>query len=232
MSAATPGRIGPNAIIQLALALPGLVGATETQALFAHAGLAHYLRAPPQQMVDEQEVRRLHRLLHERFGATQAGQAAREAGRRTGDYLLAHRIPKPVQALLKLLPARWAARALLAAIARNAWTFVGSGQFLIDAAAPVVRLSIRHNPMCLGLRSQAPACDFYASTFERLFRVLVHADARVVEVACETCGADACRFEIAWSAAGSAGGRRRPPAQRMAMAMARRASGKRGRPPA
>ena len=48
---------------------------------------------------------------------------------RTGDYLLAHRIPKPVQALLKRLPAPLAARVLLAAITRHAWTFAGSGRF-------------------------------------------------------------------------------------------------------
>lgn len=198
MSAAmSPGRIGPNAIIQLGLALPGLVGADATRALFAHAGLAHYLGAPPERMVDEQEVRRLHGLLREHFGAAQAGAAAREAGRRTGDYLLAHRIPKPVQALLKQLPAGWAARVLLAAISRNAWTFVGSGRFEARAGRPV-QLAIRGNPLCVGLQADAPACDFYAATFERLFRVLVQRDARVVEVACEACGADACRFEIRW----------------------------------
>jgi len=43
-----------------------------------------------------------------------------------------------------------------------------------------------------------PGCDFYAATFERLFRVLVHADARVVETACEACGAAECRFEVRW----------------------------------
>ncbi len=40
----------------------------------------------------------------------------------------------------------------------------------------------------------APLCDYYAATFERLFRALVHPRAVVVETACEACGADACRW--------------------------------------
>ena len=51
-----------------------------------------------------------------------------------------------------------------------------------------------------GPESEAPACDFYAATFERLFRVLVHPAARVTETACEACGDDACQFEIEWRA--------------------------------
>jgi len=47
-----------------------------------------------------------------------------------------------------------------------------------------------------GLHTDTPACDFYGATFERLFPVLVHRNARVREVACAACGSDACRFEI------------------------------------
>jgi divinyl protochlorophyllide a 8-vinyl-reductase len=43
-----------------------------------------------------------------------------------------------------------------------------------------------------------PACDYYAATFERLFTVLVHPDAKVVETDCMGRGASACRFEIRW----------------------------------
>ena len=46
--------------------------------------------------------------------------------------------------------------------------------------------------------SEVPACDFYAATFERLFRTLVHHDVRAVEVACEACGDAECRFELRW----------------------------------
>ena len=93
-----------------------------------------------------------------------------------------------------------AARVLVAAIQRHAWTFAGSGRVsavLPRRARPLV-LEIRHNPLCRGLRAGVPACDYYAATFERLFQVLVHGDSQVRETACEACGDDACRFELRW----------------------------------
>jgi divinyl protochlorophyllide a 8-vinyl-reductase len=195
--AGNPGRIGPNAITRVAEVLRERQGADAVAWLFGLAGLRRYVEQPPQAMVDESEVVRLHAVLRASLGAPAAAVVAREAGTRTGDYLLAHRIPKPVQALLKRLPAPLAARVLLGAITRHAWTFAGSGEFAAVAGRPV-RLTIRGNPMCRGLASDVPACDFYAATFERLFRELVHPQSRVVETACEACGDDACRFEVRW----------------------------------
>jgi divinyl protochlorophyllide a 8-vinyl-reductase len=196
-----PGRIGPNAITRVAEVLPLRMGGDVTAQVFEAAGLARYLREPPQTMVDETEVRRLHGVLRETLGDAEARAVARAAGTRTADYLLVHRIPRPVQRLLKALPARLAARLLLLAITRHAWTFAGSGRF--DASSPLwpgrpVVLTIRGNPLCLGLATAAPACDYYAATFERLFRVLVQARSQVREVACEACGDAECRFEIRW----------------------------------
>lgn len=191
------GRIGPNAITRVAEVLPSFVGQREARALFEQAGLGAYLTAPPEHMVDETEVTRLHRALRANLGTAVAGAVARGAGRKTADYLLAHRIPKPVQGLLKRLPAPLAARMLLAAIRRHAWTFSGSGTFTAKAGLPVV-LTIRGNPLCKGVLASAPACDFYAATFERLFQVLVHPQARVRETACEAMGAAQCRFEVIW----------------------------------
>lgn len=196
-SAPAAGRIGPNAIIRVAEVLPAFVGTAATLQLFERAGLAAYLRSPPQDMVDEREVMRLHGELRASLGGATAAEVARRAGERTADYLLAHRIPQPVQLLLRHLPAALAARVLLAAISRHAWTFAGSGRFTARAGRPVV-LEIRDNPLCRGVRTAAPVCDFYAATFERLFRVLVHRDAQVLEVACEARGDEACRFELRW----------------------------------
>ena len=191
------GRIGPNAIIRVAEVLPQRVGTRVTASLFESAGLAHYLREPPRAMVDEAEVLRLHEVLRRELGWPLAREVSREAGRRTGEYLLAHRIPSLVQVLLKGLPAALAARVLLKAITRHAWTFAGSGAFTAQPGTPV-RLKIQRNPMCRGVQADAPACDFYTATFERLFRELVHPHSRVVETSCEAVGADACRFEIRW----------------------------------
>ncbi|WP_088278674.1 bacteriochlorophyll 4-vinyl reductase [Ideonella sp. A 288] len=196
MSAAAH-RIGPNAITRVAEALRPRVGAAVTVKVFGRAGLLAYLAEPPAQMVDEAEVTRLHHELRATLGHDLARTIAREAGMRTGDYLLAHRIPKPVQTLLLWLPAPLAARVLLSAIRRHAWTFAGSGFFTARAGRPVV-LTLKDNPLCRGAVLTEPACDYYAATFERLFCVLVHPRARALEVACEAMGAEACVFEIRW----------------------------------
>lgn len=196
MSAA--GRIGPNAITRVAEVLPPMVGASTTRALFERAGLLRHLLQPPEAMVDEDDVRRLHAALREALGAQTAATVARRAGERTADYLLAHRIPAAAQAVLRALPAMAAARLLLKAVSRHAWTFAGSGEFSSTVGRPVV-LTIRHNPLCRGLQSDVPACDYYAAVFERLFRALVHRDTQVREVACEACGDAACVFELTWS---------------------------------
>ncbi len=194
---AVAGRIGPNAIIRVAEALERRVGRRLTAELFALAGIAAHLERPPTAMVDEADARRLHGLLRSELGEQLGTAVAREAGVATADYLLAHRIPKPVQALLRALPAPLACRVLLAAISRHAWTFAGSGRFEARAGRPAL-LTIRANPLCRGQRSDHPVCDYYAATFERLFRVLVHRDTRVTELTCEARGDDACRFELRW----------------------------------
>jgi divinyl protochlorophyllide a 8-vinyl-reductase len=203
--AGTAGRIGPNAITRVAQVLPPRVGSAATWALFEAAGLVHHLRQPPQDMVDETEVRRLHGALRAELGPARAAEVARAAGSATADYLLGHRIPRPVQAVLKRLPAPLAARVLLQAVTRHAWTFAGSGRFesgfgprgARGGARPVV-LTIHDNPLCRGLRTDGPACDYYAATFERLFQVLVHPATRAVETACEAAGDPACVFELRW----------------------------------
>jgi divinyl protochlorophyllide a 8-vinyl-reductase len=213
-------RIGPNAITRLAEALLTLQGEACTARVFAHAGLLARLSQPPEHMIDEAEVMRLHAALRACVGEHEAGRVAEDAGRRTGDYLLARRIPRPVQWLLKCLPARLAARVLLQAVGRHAWTFAGSGRFAIhlashiesSSASPVtsrtgshmaghsdgscIVLTLHDNPLCRGVVQDEPACAYYAATFERLFRVLVHPDARVTETECEACGGTHCRFEV------------------------------------
>jgi divinyl protochlorophyllide a 8-vinyl-reductase len=193
------GRIGPNAVTRVAEVLVERFGSAPAARVFGAAGLAAYLDAPPTAMVDQEDVIRLHRALRTALGPAARG-IAQAAGERTGDYVHDHRIPRPVRALLAALPAPLAARLLLAAITRHAWTFAGSGVFRVESTAPV-RLSIRGNPLCRDLTADEPQCDYYAATFERLFVRLVSPRARVREVACEAAGAPACVFEIRWDGA-------------------------------
>lgn len=190
-------HIGPNAVTRVAEVLIERFGVPRMAAVFGHAGLARYIDTPPTQMIDEAEVIRLHGELRATLGPDAAREVAREAGRRTGDYLLAHRIPRPVQWLLKSLPPTLAARVLLAAITRHAWTFAGSGRFEVLGYSPV-RVSISGNPLARAVRADAPQCDYYAATFERLFCTLVSRNSTVVETECEAVGAAACLFEMRW----------------------------------
>lgn len=215
MSPEAEGRIGPNAVTRLAEALDELHGPPATDAVFGAAGLLRYRQVPPSAMVDETVVTSLHAALRRTFAPQDAAAVARRAGALTGDYLLAHRIPAPVRALLRTLPAPWAARLLVRAMASHAWTFAGSGAFSSVAVSdrpvakadvapdvgpgrPRLELAIRSCPLCRGAIDPAPVCDYFAATFERLFATLVSRSARVHETACQATGASACRFEVRW----------------------------------
>lgn len=190
-------RIGPNAITQVYAALESRLGAAKARGLLAAAGLERYVDAPPEAMVAESEVAALHGVLRASLALGEREAVCRDAGERTARYLLTHRIPRPVQALLSVLPAPAASRILLGAIRRHAWTFAGSGRFTAVPGKPL-ELSIEGCALCRGAALDAPACAYYAATFEGLFRALVSPAARAIESSCEACGADACRFEVRW----------------------------------
>jgi divinyl protochlorophyllide a 8-vinyl-reductase len=198
IAGAPAARIGPNAVTRMAEALRALHGEAVAARVFTAAALGEMLCDPPQRMIDERDVARLHRTAHAALGAVAAAAVARDAGARTGTYLLAHRIPRPVQWLLRRLPAAIAARLLVAAIARHAWTFAGSGVFDVRWQRGGVRLAIEHCPLCREVVASDPACDFYCATLERLFGELVRAGSTVTEVACQACGGEACVFEVRW----------------------------------
>jgi divinyl protochlorophyllide a 8-vinyl-reductase len=190
-------RIGPNAVTRVAEALQARFPPDEVARVFALAGLENYLRDPPQRMVDEREVTRLHWTLRDELGVPQALEVAGQAGILTGDYLLAHRIPAPIQRLLAILPAPLASRVLIDAIRRHSWTFAGSGELRVRKSYPP-ELAITGCCVCRGAESDVPLCAFYRAAIERLFRALVHPRASVEETVCQAQGAEACTFRITW----------------------------------
>lgn len=204
-----PGTIGPNAVLRLREALDADCGPDATEALFVAAGELSLHRAPPTDMVDERAVARLHATLRGQHGLGTATRIARRAGDLTADYLLAHRIPAVARWTLPLLPSGAAARALVRAMMGHAWTFAGSGRVTVHwvaatpraaDGAPAVRLElvIDDCPLCRGASVDGMACEYYAATFERLFRRLVDPATRVREVSCAAAGGDRCRFAVGW----------------------------------
>jgi divinyl protochlorophyllide a 8-vinyl-reductase len=194
---ADSARIGPNAIIQTLAALRERVGAAATDELLRAAGLSGYAGEEPAAMVPEQDVTELYGALRGRLDEAEATACARLAGYKTADYVLANRIPRPAQFILRLLPPRLAAPVLLASITKHTWTFAGSGTVSVArGAAP--RIAIAGCPVCRGSHARTPLCSYYAASFEGLFRALVTRRAAVAEVACEASGAPSCVFEIRW----------------------------------
>ena len=197
-SGSRSGRIGPNAIIRTREAILAIEGKAAVTRILNDAGLGGYDGQDPADMVDEREVSALMQAVADAFDHGRASTIGWIGGQRTGDYLLANRIPATAQRMLRALPDSVAARALLSAISSHTWTFAGSAKVGFDWGNPL-RVSIRGCPLCAGITSAAPCCAYYAATFERLFRELVDERTRVAETTCQATGAAACTFEIAIS---------------------------------
>ncbi|MBI1402363.1 MAG: bacteriochlorophyll 4-vinyl reductase [Porphyrobacter sp.] len=162
--------IGPNAVLQAVAVMEERLGHAETCAILLDAQIHHLPSGD--HMIPEVQALRLHRwlALHEPMGCL---VIAEEAGARTADYIIAHRIPRAAAWLLRRLPALLAAPLLMAAIRKHAWTFVGAGSFTPQGA--------------WGFRIDRSAADdammppdslfaWYAAVFTRLYRVLVAGD--------------------------------------------------------
>ncbi len=191
------GRIGPNAILRLVEAVGERQGTDVALDLLHRAGLGAYAERPPQRMVDEAHVARLYLALVAALGATLAAEMGSDAGRRTGNYLLTHRIPQVAKRLLPWLPPFLASRALAGAIGRHAWTFAGSGRFAMRQGHPL-DIAIIGGPVDLAGPAAFPLCRFYATTFERLYRALVSPRTVVTARLETTSGEPACRLKLRW----------------------------------
>lgn len=183
-------QIGPNAVLQLVPVLMDRVGTRTCATILDRAGI--FELPDGLSMIDEGPVVRLHQALR-RDLPDQAAALGHDAGVGTARYILANRIPGPAQTLLRHLPWRLSARLLSKAIAKNAWTFAGSGHFRVHA--PLV-LELRDNPMVRDEWAAHPICHWHAAVFETLYRALVHPDLRCVETHCAASGDDCCRFRL------------------------------------
>ncbi|WP_331271425.1 bacteriochlorophyll 4-vinyl reductase [Acidiphilium cryptum] len=187
-------RIGPNAILQVFAALAAAGGPACVARVARVAGAESHLSHPPVAMVSVAEVLALHRAVRACLGAGPGGAVLRAAGEATGRYLLAHRIPRAVRLALRAAPAPLAARLLVAAIRRHAWTF-GMPDGLDAAWRGGLRLFLAANPIAVP-GAAGPGCDFHAGTFEVLFQALVDRHLVVRETACRAAGHPACVFAI------------------------------------
>ncbi|MBT8413696.1 MAG: bacteriochlorophyll 4-vinyl reductase [Boseongicola sp.] len=189
------GVIGPNAILQLLPVLDRLGGPERRAQILAEAGIFHL--PDGKAMIPETDAARLHHRLRE-VEPDLAPALAAHAGLQTANYILKNRIPNPVQWLLKALPKGLAARFLSQAIAKHAWTFVGSGRFTV---LDPWTFEIHDNPLIKGETSDQCLCHWHAGVFAQLYETLVSDTCVCAET---TCGAQspgtACHFELSASA--------------------------------
>lgn len=195
-AAPSTAKIGPNAITRMGEALTELHGNAAGRALFSACGMLHHWEQPPQGMVDERDVIRLHRVARQRLGMVAYRRVARRAGELTGHYVRRHRIPRAAQLLIRGLPRPWAMRVLTRAISRHAWTFVGSGSLHYERKGSGILIIIEDSPLARGTRCDARVCDYYTASFECLFKQLVWRGLRVRELECAASGMTRCVFEV------------------------------------
>lgn len=164
--------IGPHAVIHAVAVMRERLSAEVCNAVLADARI---VAVPTGEcMVPERDALRLHRWLALRL-PVDCFAIAEEAAQRTGDYIIANRIPAPVVWLLQHLPAALAARMLMHAIRRHAWTFVGAGKFTPHGSwAFTIDRSGADDPVML----PDSLFQWYAAVFERLYTRLVAPDCR------------------------------------------------------
>lgn len=180
------GTVGPNAILQLRAPLLARGGEDLVNDMLRAAGLT---TMPSEAgMIDETLAARAHAALPSLV--PDPSRVAHEAGTATAQYILAHRIPKTAQRVLRRLPAKLATPLLTRAIARHAWTFSGSGTFNVVCRRPLI-LEILQNPL-----HGANSCCWHIAVFETLYQTLADPRIKVTETTCRSRGDTSCRFKI------------------------------------
>lgn len=184
---AAPGAlIGPNAVLQMAWAMEGTIGAAAAREVLEVAGIDTLPSG--EAMISEAEALRLHQALAMLHPAAAEGIAA-QAAIGTADYIIANRIPRFAALALRWLPAPLAARLLMRAIERHAWTFVGAGAFTVTGPW---HFTIDRSQA--GDRTAPPDTLFhwYAAVFARLYSRLVRSGSGC------TCAAPDPRNPLRW----------------------------------
>jgi divinyl protochlorophyllide a 8-vinyl-reductase len=193
------GFMSPNAILELVRIVEHTIGSDARDEVLREA-LLHRLPAPDEP-IREDKAARLHRAVR-RLWPAEADVILRRAGEDAGQYVVEHRLPDRGRQLLARMPRSAAAWLLARRTEQQAWTFAGSGRFVVESAG---RLAILDNPLIRGEKANRPICFYHAGFFERQFRAVVHSGISCVETACAAAGHPACVFRLLTPAEAEAG---------------------------
>lgn len=183
-------RIGPNSLIQTVAALRARYGDEQAAAVLRRGKQAHLLDELPTHMVPEQEFTDLATALAVQLGLEESYAILHQAGRLTGDYLLAHRIPGFFQRGLRLLPPHPALALFCVAIGKHAWTFVGSGGFhYTGGRVPCLEVESSIRPV-------AVVQGFYGGAFARLIQAIIDPNAQIIAQPLRADQPACCRYDV------------------------------------
>lgn len=207
VQAHTGALIGPNAVLQMAWAMEGTIGADAAREVLEVAGIDALPSG--EAMICEGQALRLHHALAMPHPA-EANDIAVAAAVGTADYIIANRIPRLAAMALRWLPAPLAARLLMRAIERHAWTFVGAGAFTVTGPWHFTIDRSRS-----GDATEPPDTLFlwYAHVFARLYSRLVRARSGCTGTAPDPRYPCRWHYHIAPLKAGAAPARALPPAR-------------------
>jgi divinyl protochlorophyllide a 8-vinyl-reductase len=192
--------MSPLAVLEPLETIEAMLGA-EAKAEALREALIHRVPAVDEP-VREDKPARLHRAVR-RLWPGEAENLLRRAGEEAGRYVVEHRLPARGRQLLARMPRSAAAWMLARRTEQQAWTFAGSGRFVVESAG---RFSLLDNPLVRGETAQRPICFYHAGFFEKQFRTVVHPGIRCIETACVARGDPACVFSLLTPAEAEAAG--------------------------
>ncbi|NWJ45810.1 MAG: bacteriochlorophyll 4-vinyl reductase [Chloroflexi bacterium] len=190
------GKIGPNSLIQTVRAMRRIYGDEKARRILEEGGQGFLWDHHPGEMIDEGEFITLARMLYSNLGVQETLPLLRLSGNLTGEYVLANRIPKFAQRIIKFLPRKLRLKVMLNAIGKNAWTFAGSGKYSFTLS-PQLQINLDESIIRHAIsKANVPVCSYYTGAFETLLKTLVDAHIQVEEIECAIRGDSRCVFQI------------------------------------
>lgn len=190
------GFMAPFVVLEMVLAIEDILGKGAKDDALKDAQL---FRLPDaDEPVREDKAARLHQTVR-RLWPDDAVDICVQAGGEAAQRIMETQITSKAQTMLSKMPRATGAWLLAKTARQNAWTFSGSGDFVVESEQ---RFVLTENPIIVGEESLETVCHFHASLFERLFSTLIHPGLVCREVACSARGDAACVFEFTLTNAG------------------------------
>ncbi len=190
-----PGFMAPFLLLEMAAAVRDVRGEDDLDMVLKEAQV---FRLPDNdEPVREDKVARVHQAVR-RLWPDQSEDIGMQAGAGAAQRIMDTQITVKAQGMLAKMPRATGAWLLAKTARQNAWTFSGSGEFVVESET---RFILRENPIVLGEEAETTVCHFHASLFEKLFSTLIHPRLVCNEVSCNAVGDEACVFEFTMAAA-------------------------------